>query len=54
MKTGDRFIISTEKPETHPLPSIELLGLRFHLQILAVMSAAGTDDNLKIIDDDED
>lgn len=54
IKAGDQFIVRTENPKTHPLPSIKILDLQFHLQRLAATSAAGADYNIDISGDDED
>lgn len=53
MKTGDRFIITTDDPKNLPLPSMELLELLWHLQRIASISAAGGDEKLDVDDDDE-
>ncbi|KAH8434159.1 uncharacterized protein LDX57_011797 [Aspergillus melleus] len=39
IKTGDRFLLTTENPETHPLPSFPLLEMSFKLSWIVSLSA---------------
>ena len=54
MKTGDKFIITTDDPENLPLPSMELLELQSHHQRIASVSSAGGDEELDVDDDDDE
>lgn len=54
MKTGDKFIITTDDPENLPLPSMELLELQSYHQRIASVSAAGGDEELDVDDDDDE
>ncbi|EQL36179.1 hypothetical protein BDFG_02159 [Blastomyces dermatitidis ATCC 26199] len=40
IKSGDTFIFRTTDPNTHPLPSFELLEMQWHLQRIVSMSGA--------------
>lgn len=52
IKSGDTLIFRTTDPNTHPLPSFELLEMQWHLQRIVSMSgAAGIYDDE---DDDDD
>ncbi|KAK1146990.1 hypothetical protein N8T08_002318 [Aspergillus melleus] len=39
IKTGDRFLLTTENPEAHPLPSFALLEMSFKLSWIVSLSA---------------
>ncbi|OJD11832.1 hypothetical protein AJ78_07474 [Emergomyces pasteurianus Ep9510] len=55
IRSGDIFIFRTTNPQTHPLPSFELLDMQWCLQRIVSMSgAAGVYDEEYDDDDDDD
>ncbi|EEH04553.1 conserved hypothetical protein [Histoplasma capsulatum G186AR] len=55
IKSGDTFIFRTTNPDTHPLPSFELLDMQWCLQRIVSMSgAAGVYDEEDDDDDNDD
>lgn len=38
VSSGDTFVFRTENPQTHPLPSFELLDMQWHLNRICLMS----------------
>lgn len=55
IKSGDIFIFKTANPETHPLPSFDLLEMQWHLnRIVSMSGAAAVYDESDDDNDDDD
>ena len=54
IKTGHKFVITTEDPDLLPLPDEDILDLQWHMQKVAALAGAADPAELEGGDDDDE